>query len=123
VRLILNRIARFEDVKRRYDLLNQPGSAIASNRPSVLPVDDPNRFDGVGKLAPVFAQRPNAPRYALIDESNQVVSFVSPAPGVNLQPYLGKSVGVSGQRGYLPELGKPIVTAQRISSVDSPTLR
>jgi SH3-like domain-containing protein len=123
VRLVLNRIARFEDVKRRYDLLNQPGSAIASNRPSVLPVDDPNRYDGIGKLAPVVSQRPNAPRYALIDNSNQVVSFVTPAPGVDLQAYVGKSVGVSGQRGFMPELGKPHVTAQRIALVDSPTLR
>ena len=123
VRLVLNRIARFEDVKHRYDLLNQPGSAIASNRPSVLPVDDPNRYDGVGKLAPVVSQRPNAPRYALIDDSNQVVSFVTPAPGVDLQAYVGKSVGVSGQRGFMPELGKPHVTAQRVALVDTPTLR
>jgi hypothetical protein len=123
VRLVLNRIARFEDVKRRYDLLNQPGSAIASNRPSVLPVDDPNRYDGVGKLAPVVSQRPNAPRYALIDNSNQVVSFITPAPGVDLQAYVGKSVGVSGQRGFMPELGKPHVTVQRVAIVDTPTLR
>jgi SH3-like domain-containing protein len=128
VRLVLNRIARFEDVKHREDLLGDPGSAtasaLASHRPSVLPTDDPNRFDGMGKLTPVVSQRPNAPRYALVDNSNQVVSFVTPAPGVNLQPYVGKEVGVSGERGFMPELQKPHVTAMRINVLDDgPMLR
>jgi hypothetical protein len=128
VRLVLNRIARFEDVKHREELLGEPGSAtasaLASHRPSVLPTDDPTRFDGMGKLTPVVSQRPNAPRYALVDNSNQVVSFVTPAPGVNLQPYVGKEVGISGERGFMPELQKPHVTAMRINVLDDgPMLR
>ncbi|HZZ29531.1 MAG TPA: SH3 domain-containing protein [Pirellulales bacterium] len=128
VRLVLNRIARFEDVKHRQDLLGDPGSAtasaLASHRPSVLPTDDPDRFDSVGKLTPVISQRPNAPAYALVDPSNQVVSFISPAPGVNLQPYVGKEVGISGQRGFMPELQKPHVTAMHVNILDDgPILR
>jgi hypothetical protein len=127
VRLILNRIARMEDVKRRSDLLSQPGNSgmIAAARPSVLPVDQPGRYDSIGKLMPVVssAQRPNTPRFALVDESNQVVSFISPAPGVNLQPYVGKEVGISGQRGFMPELQKPHVTAMRVNLIDGPALR
>jgi SH3-like domain-containing protein len=125
VRLLLNRIARMEDVKRRHDLLGQPGNAgaIAAARPSVLPVETPGRYDGIGKLTPVVSQRPNAPQYALVDESNQIVSFISAAPGMNLQPYVGKDVGVSGQRGFMPELKKPHVTAQRINLIDGTTLR
>jgi hypothetical protein len=128
VRLVLNRIARFEDVKHRQDLIGDPGStmasALASHRPSVLPPDDPYRFDGTGKLTPVVSQRPNAPRYALVDTSNQVISFVTPAPGVDLQPYVGKEVGVSGQRGFMPELQKPHVTAMRVNVLDDgPMLR
>ena len=123
VRLLLNRIARMEDVKRRNELLGQPGnaSAIAAERPSVLPVATPNRYDGIGKLTPVVSQRPNAPQYALIDESNQIVSFITAAPGMNLQPYVGKEVGISGQRGFMPELKKPHVTAQRVSLIDGGT--
>jgi hypothetical protein len=124
VRLILNRIARFEDVKRRTDLINQPGapSSIASYIPSPT-ANDPGRFDSVGKLTPVVSQRPNAPQYALVDGSNQVVSFVTAGPGVNLQQYVGKEVGVSGERGYIPDLQKPHVTAQRINVMDGTTLR
>jgi len=126
VRLILNRIARFEDVKRRNELLAQNNTAIAvtTNRTTSLPADSAPQFDGVGKLTPVVSQRPNAPQYALVDRSNQVVTFITPAPGVNLQPYVGQEVGVSGQRGFMPELRKPHVTAMRVSVVDEgPLLR
>lgn len=125
VRLILNRISRFEDVKRRYDLLNQPGgdAAIAVRRAPVLPVAEATRYDGMGKLTPVVSQRVGAPRYALVNENNEVVSFITPAPGTDLQPFVGMQVGVSGQRGYMPELKKPHVTAQRIDVVDAARLR
>ncbi len=124
VRLILNRIARFEDVKRRTELLNQPGSqtAIASYIPPPT-ANDPGRFDGIGKLTPVVSQRPGAPQFALVDGTNQVVSFVTPGPGVDLQQYVGKEVGVSGERGYIPDLQKPHVTAQRINVIDGTTIR
>ena len=124
MRLVLNRIARFEDVKRRTELLSQPGSqnAIASYIPSPT-ANDPGRFDGIGKLTPVVSQRPGAPQFALVDGSNQVVSFVTPGPGVNLQQYVGKEIGVSGERGYIPDLQKPHVTAQRINLIDGTTIR
>ncbi|MDZ4818793.1 MAG: hypothetical protein SGJ20_07455, partial [Planctomycetota bacterium] len=74
-----------------------------------------SKFDGIGKLMRVKSQRPNAPKYALVNEENDVVSFVSPAPGVNLQAYEGRYVTVTGQRGFLPELKKGHITAQRVS--------
>jgi hypothetical protein len=125
VRLVLNRVARFEDVKRRHDLIGQPQNAgmIAAARPPVMSVDEPQRYDGIGKLTPVVAQRPNAPRYALVNDQNQVVSFITPTPGMNLQPYVGRQVGINGQRGYMPELRKPHVTAQRVSVMEGTVLR
>jgi hypothetical protein len=120
VRLILNRIARFDDVKRRTDLLNQPGNA---NPPSAIASISTPKYDGVGKLTTVTSKRPNAPQFALLDSSNHVVSFISPTPGMNLQQYIGQEVGISGQRGYIPDLQTPHVTAQRIEIMDSTTLR
>jgi hypothetical protein len=120
VRLVLNRIARFEDIKRRHDLLGQPqnAGAIAAARPPVMPVDEPVRYDGVGKLVPTVSQRPNAPRYALVNDQNQIVALITPSPGMNMQPYVYKQVGINGQRGYMPELRKPHVTAQRVNVVE-----
>jgi SH3-like domain-containing protein len=125
VRLILNRIARFEDVKRRNEMIAQsPGAIPISTQPTSSLAAQPPQYDGIGKLTPVVSQRPNAPQYALVDKTNQVVSFITPAPGVNLQPYVGQEVGVSGQRGFMPELKKPHVTAMRVNVLDdAPVLR
>lgn len=138
-----NRINKFEEIRQRSlqaagtspARLDSPsiaavasagGEAIDLDRmltsgsvtPPTVKLEDPSRYDGVGKLTRVVSQRPNAPRYALINSSNEVVSFVSPSAGVNLQPYEGQYVGVSGQRGFMPELKKPHVTALRVSPVE-----
>jgi hypothetical protein len=74
-------------------------------------------YDGVGKLTRVVSQRPGAPRYALVNSANEVVAFVSPGSGVNLQSFEGQHVGISGQRGYMPELKKAHVTALRVNAL------
>ena len=51
----------------------------------------------------VKSPKPGSPRYALLGESGEVRCYVSPAPGVNMQRYLGKQIGVNGTRGYMPE--------------------
>ena len=78
----------------------RPEAALAPCRAAVV---DP-RFDGVGRLSPVISQKAGGPQFALVDASNAVVSFITPAPGVNLRPYVDKYVGVNGQRGYLTDL-------------------
>jgi hypothetical protein len=126
VRQLQERIARFEDIQRR-TLRQSPGdshfaSTAASSLHTAVAVstpagDDAGRYDSVGKLARVVSKRPNAPRYALVNSAGEVVSFVSPAAGVNLPAYEGQYVGVTGQRGYMPELKKPHVTALRVTEL------
>jgi hypothetical protein len=130
-----NRIARFDDIHQRSLALaspdrgmlagqgratpSEPQLRIAETPPGGNNATDPARYDGVGKLTPVVSERPGAPRYALVNRSNEVVSFVSPAPGVNLRQFEGAYVGISGQRGYMPELKKPHVTALRVNPLES----
>ena len=130
-RQLVDKLARFEDIKKRHDAIRNPaGAATASTAaPTATPTTmatttaatraamDP-RFDGVGRLAPVVSQRPGAPQFALIDASNTVVSFVTPAPGVNLRPYVDKQVGVNGQRGYRTDLQRQHISVQRVTLVD-----
>ena len=75
------------------------------------------QYDAVGVLRPVVSKRPGAPQYALVDERGQVLSFVSSSPDVNLQPYLGRRVGVVGNRGYIAEFNKSHVTAARVTPI------
>ncbi len=72
----------------------------------------------MGRLAPVISQRPGAPQFALIDASNAVVSFITPAPGVNLRPYVDKQIGVNGQRGYRTDLQREHINVQHVTLVD-----
>ncbi len=132
-RLLLDRIARFEDIKRRSDTIQQVQSAtdrrnsqyttLADARPpsGLAAVEPADRFDATGRLINVVQTRPNTPPYALVNADRVVVAFVSPAPGVNLRPYMGRQVGVSGQRGFIPEMAKPHITASRITGLDQPS--
>ena len=49
---------------------------------------------------------------------NAVISFVTPAPGVNLRPYVDHYVGVNGQRGYLTDLQRQHISVQRVTVLD-----
>jgi hypothetical protein len=126
-----DRIARFDDIRRRSlaphvgESLRDSHSRLGETRPredeSHLRLGEtrPREYDGVGKLTRVVSERPGAPRYALVNHANEVVTFVSPAPGVNLRTFEGDYVGISGQRGYMPELKKPHVTALRVNPLET----
>jgi hypothetical protein len=92
----------------------------------VTPMADgatPSPYDAVGVLRPVVSSRPGAPQFALVDDQGQVVTFVTASPDVNLQPYLGRRIGVAGSRGYIPEFRRPHVTAGRVTPLNERMLR
>ena len=78
-----------------------------------------NRFDAIGKLKPVVSKREHAPPFALVDEKGKVVSFVTPTPDLNLQPYVGRRIGIHGNRGYMPEYHRAHITAGRVLPVEN----
>lgn len=131
-RLLLDRIAKFEDIKRRSDTIQQVQSStdrknsqfttVADARSTIgmAAVEPSDRFDATGRLINVVSQRPNAPPYALVNADRVVVAFVTPAPGVNLRPFMNRQVGVTGQRGFIPEMAKPYITASRVTPLDQP---
>jgi hypothetical protein len=80
-------------------------------------------YDAVGVLRPVVSKRPGAPQFALVDERGQVISFVTPSPDVNLQPYLGRRIGVTGSRGYIPEFQRAHVMAGRVAPLSDRMVR
>lgn len=119
VKATLTKIDRFTVLARRY----QQGSQVASRQPTTpsqalanarQPTAD-GRYDAVGVLRPVVSKRPGAPQFALVDDRGQVLTFVTPTPDVNLQPYLGRRVGIAGNRGFIPEFNRAHVTAGRVT--------
>jgi len=128
-RQLLERVAEFEQLHSR---MAQTASGSASASPAVPAVPGPDsapdepaassaadvQYDGSGWLVPVHSATGTAPPFALLDAQGDVLGYVSPTPGLNLQRYLRKQVGIFGQRGYVPSLNKPHVTAERIVDLD-----
>lgn len=84
---------------------------------------DAGRYDAVGILRPVVSKRAGAPQFAIVDERGQVISFVTPTPDLNLQPYLGHRVGVTGTRGFISEFQRAHVTAGRVTPLSERLVR
>jgi hypothetical protein len=84
------------------------GGASADGKPTWTP---PEMTETSGRLATVVSRRPDAPRWAVVDQSNNVIAFITPQAGVNLAPLVGQDVAVRGARGYMPEYKRPYVVA------------
>jgi len=85
-----------------------PGGAPADGQSTWTP---PDMTEMSGRLATVVSRRPDAPRWAVVDQSNNVIAFITPQTGVNLAPMVGQDVAVRGARGYMPEYKRPYVVA------------
>ncbi len=158
LREVLERIARFQKVQKRYNHPTAPAPAVRDpfemadtnaetdagdssgnatagltglssrvrervrqdfdGNSSTAAGGDRPLYDATGLLKPVVSKRPEAPRYALVDERGNVVSFVTPTPALNLKPYIGSRIGVHGRRGFIPEYRRAHVTAGRVTPLE-----
>ena len=119
---LLNKIDRFDRLKARQDaLLEVPVTASsagsAAERGAMARHDESTgpRFDATGLLSQVAPRKEGAPPFVLLDRRGNVVSYVTPAPNINLRPYVDRQIGINGQRGFMPELQKSHITAQHIT--------
>jgi len=132
---LLREIAKYEQIRQQYSAAatlrqqTEQRNALLANSAAVAaesvapPAVDFSKFDGVGRLTPVHSRRPGAPRFALTDAGGNVVTFVTPESDLPLANYVGRVIGLTGQRGFMPQLGKPHLTAKRISELDPTVLR
>lgn len=133
-RVLMGKMARFEDIKRRHDRINtvrvqrertNRQFATLGRRDTQLGRRrrSEDRFDGVGELTRVLSPDTGSPRYALVDESGGVRCYVTASPGVSLQHYVGRRVGINGTRGYMPEQRTNHVMARHVSELNTRRLR
>lgn len=123
-RLTLDKIKQFED-KFHSPAVPTPRSISATStaterNSSANSLTDP-RYDAQGWLKPVISRKGDKPAapYAVVDSEGQPIMFISPSPGLNLNRYLNKQVGLYGRRGYLEELKRPHLMAERVIEVES----
>jgi hypothetical protein len=126
-RVLANRIAQAESIKRREEAATGLRSA-AGRRSADLaragigglrPRGSEDQFDAVGRLTRVLPAKLGAPRYALVDDQGNVLAYVSPAPGMNMQYYLGRRIGINGVRGYIAEQNAEHLTAKHVTMLDT----
>jgi uncharacterized protein YraI len=126
-RMLLSKITRFEDIKRRKQALAavRPELAMPDRGPTTqIPPDiGDNRFDAAGQLIRVPNPKPGGPQYAILDANGNMRCYVSPAPGVNLRSYVGRQVGVTGIRGYIPDERATHIMARHVSVVDGTVVK
>jgi uncharacterized protein YgiM (DUF1202 family) len=125
VQVFLDKVSDFEGLRTRHATFAPPDTTTKKDADSKKSKQaaakdkslDP-RFDGTGWLLPVHSTKRNAPPYALLDDDGNILQFVSPAPGLNLNRYLKKEVGIIGQKQPTDALDKPHLTAHRIVERD-----
>lgn len=134
-RTLVSKVARFEEIKTRLDAVselrhdterhNHQLAELARKRgePLRVPISVDARYDGIGKLQRLPATSAGTPRYALLDENNEIHCYVTPAPGVNLQNYVGRAVGIHGMRGFMPEQKAQHIVAKHVTAIEDTILR
>ena len=113
VQSVLGRIKRFDDIRRRYHAisaaqqdtdqrnasLDKQAAVIDRATKLIRKVDQ--RFDASGRLIALKNPQDGQPPFALVDLQNNIISYVSPAPGINLRGHVGQTIGVHGLSSQL----------------------
>ncbi len=93
---------------------DKQGEAIRRDRTA----SENSPYDAQGVLKRVTSTTRVAPPYALVNEHGNIITLVAPAPGLNLQTYLGKNIGLFGPQRRLPSFRSGLLTAQRVVRMD-----
>jgi hypothetical protein len=118
-RLLLDRIAEFASTLPPSGDVARPAQADASGASPVIKRPDfAAQYDAVGYLMPIVGARPGAPQYHLTDKDGRSLSLVTARPGINLNAYVKKQVGLYGQRGFVDTLKKQHILAERVVNLD-----
>lgn len=74
------------------------------------------QLNGAGILQPTGGGL-GRPAFALMTPEGRLLAYVEPGAGVSLLDWVGRPVGVVGQRGFEPALGADKIVVHRVSSV------
>ncbi|MFN0054873.1 MAG: SH3 domain-containing protein [Planctomycetales bacterium] len=75
------------------------------------------KYDGAGIVGRAALTGRGAPQYVLLAPSGKVLAYLAAGKGVNLELWLGRSVGVNGQRVPHPTLKADLITVERLTLV------
>lgn len=77
----------------------------------------PIKFVGAGVVQRSALSKPGFPSHVLLAPDGRVLSYLQAAPGINLDQHIGKSVGITGARGFRPELNADLMIVRGLTAV------
>jgi hypothetical protein len=97
----------------------QPQTFAPTQRPStptpIAPV--PPKFDGAGIIQRSAATQANGATHVLLAPNGRVLTYLQAGPGINLDAYLGRSMGLTGPRSFRHELNADFMVVRRLTPV------
>jgi hypothetical protein len=86
--------------------------------PNTAAAGSPAKITGAGIVQRSALSRPGVPAYVLLAPDGRVLSYLQPGQGINLDAYIGKSVGLTGARGFRRELNADLMIVRGITPVN-----
>ena len=89
----------------------------ASSMPALAPprqVRPPGSppLDGAGIVQRAATSVPNGPRHVLLAPNGRILTYLQPGPGIDLDAFVGRPMGVMGVRAYRPELQTDLIVVR-----------
>ncbi|MEX2287060.1 MAG: hypothetical protein WD648_08225 [Planctomycetaceae bacterium] len=79
--------------------------------------DEPIRFDGAGIIQRAPGNAPGAARHVLVTPRGQMLAYLQSDAGINLDAYVGRSMGVYGKRWHRPDLRTDFIIVREVAPV------
>lgn len=77
----------------------------------------PRKYDGAGIVQRSALNRPGWPQHVLIAPDGRVLTYLQAGPGVDLDRYVGMSMGMIGQRGFRQDLNADLLVVRQAAPV------
>jgi hypothetical protein len=74
-------------------------------------------FDGAGIVQKMAQTFPGGPQFVLITPEGRMLSFLQPAPGVDLNRHVGRAMGITGPRVHRDDWNADIITVRSLQPV------
>lgn len=89
----------------------------ANGRTERRPTSPARLFDAAGIVQRAAETRPEAPSHVLVAPNGRVLAYLKETPEVDLDRYLGRSMGVDGARSYHRRLRSHVIAVRKLTPV------
>ncbi len=77
----------------------------------------PRRFDGAGIIRRVVARTPGMPQHVLVAPNGRILAYLQPVRGLPLDQYVGRPMGIYGQRSHRQDLRNDFIVVRAMMPV------